>query len=210
MDYMSGQAPTVHPLLDITVDVVQYFSGNNPYDSFKGQAAIPDRVWRANDFRKKEEFLKYLAQKSGAGIIHRFSSDNDVEVKTELEKIIGYPILSNILGRFIKVTDYGEKEYIQENVLGPVEEKRSREILDFREAVQRGIKGDLLTDKDKLSIEREAMRDPNTMPRNFIINLGRRFGSAWTEAYITASTKEEKMAILQELMKKQSKEEEKK
>jgi len=205
IDYMAGQAPTVHPILDITADVVQYVSGNNPYDSFRGQYAIPDRVWRANDFRKTEMFAKYLMQKSGTGIIYRFPSGSDVEVKSNIEKVLGYPILSNILGRFIKITDYGEKEKIERDITTPIDEKRSREILNFREAVQKIVVGEMLDAKDQTAIMTEVMRDPNTLPKNVIINLGRRFGTAWTEAYLTASTKEERMAILKALMEKQSK-----
>ena len=203
IDYMAGQAPTVHPMLDVMVDVVEYYSGNNPYDSFRGQTAIPELTWKAQDFRTTEAFAKYIANKIGVGLVHRFKSDNDVEIRGELEKLINYPILSNILGRFIKVTDYGEKEHIRQDILEPIQRERARELLDFREAIQKSVRGERLTEEDATIIMKEAMRNPDVISRNIIVNFSRRYGSAYLEAWVTASTKEEKMAILKELMQKQ-------
>jgi len=203
VDYMAGQAPNVHPLFDVMFDTISYYSGQNPYDHFRGQQAIPDLIWKAQDIRTNKAFFKYIANKSGAGLIYRFKSDSDVEIKTTLEKIINYPILSNILGRFIKVTDYGEKEHIKQDILQPIQERRAREILDAHEAIQKMVTGEPLTPKDQAAILREEMLGTQVVNRNIIAVLGRRYGSAYSEALLTASTKEEKMAILKELMIKQ-------
>lgn len=203
IDYMAGQAPTVHPMLDVMTDVVSYYSGQNPYDHFRGQQAIPELVFKANDFRTTEAFLKYIVNKLGVGIIHRFKSDSDVEIRTELEKLINYPVLSNILGRFVKVTDYGEKEHIKQDILQPIQEKRAREIIDAHEAIQKMVTGEQLSSKDQVAILREEMLGTQVVNRNIMAILGRRYGTAYSEALLTASTKEEKIAILKEIMEKQ-------
>ena len=204
IDYMAGQAPTVHPMFDVMVDVASYYSGQNPYDHFRGQKAIPELTWKAQDFRTTEAFAKYIANKSGVGLIHRFKSDNDVEIRGELERLINYPILSNVLGRFIKVTDYGEKEHIKQDILEPIQKERAREILDVHEAIQKLVVGEPLTAKDQAAILREEFAGNMVVNKNIIANLGRRHGSAYSEALITAATKEERMAILKELMNKEA------
>ena len=208
-DFMAGQAPNLHPLFGLMVDTVSYFSGNNPYDNFRSQHAIPELVWQADDIRTKEMFVKYLMNNAGSGLIYRFQTTDDLRVKTTLEKVLGYPILSNILGRFIKVTDQGLKEGIKREVLIPIDKTNARRVLDFREAIRKGVTGEPLVDKDVTAIMQQAIRDPDVIPRNLLVQFGRRYGTAYTEMYLTASTKEEKIAIIQYMLKKEQRGKEK-
>lgn len=108
--FMSGQAPNLTPSLGILQDILQYASGQNPYDYYRGRNALPDTVFQAQDWHTRVEFLKYLSNMGGLGIIHRFDTNKITPIKSELEKMLGLPLVDNIVGRFIKISDYGEYE----------------------------------------------------------------------------------------------------
>jgi len=144
MDYMAGQVPGVSPAIDNLTAIVQYASGKNPYDSFYGSYAIPEQVFEAGGARSHKAFMKWLANNSGAGIVYRFKNDNVDAVKGELEEILGYPVASNIIGRFIKVTDRGLKETIEadQQVLKKL---KAQENLAVKDALAKWIRGEDLT-----------------------------------------------------------------
>lgn len=119
-DYMAGQAPTVHPFLMSMGAVIQYASGQNPYDHFRGREAIPELEFAADDSRARIAFAKWISNQVGGGIVYRFGSDKPEQVRTELEKALNIPIAGNIIGRFVKVSDYGIREELRD------EKKRSR------------------------------------------------------------------------------------
>lgn len=202
-DYMAGQAPTVHPLLDIGQDVLTYFSGNNPYDSFRGRYAIPDQVWKAQDWRTAWAFTKFIANKAGIGLVYRFKTENDVEIKGTLERIVGFPFLNNILGRFIKITDYGAKEHIRRDVLGPVQKQRAREILDANTAISKMIAGKAMDQSDWMAIMQEEMKGSQIINRTVMSDIAKRYGTVYSEALMGAGNIQEKIAILQDMAKKE-------
>jgi hypothetical protein len=116
----AGQLPGVSPLPNILNDVADYASGRVPHDNFRNQPAIPQDVYDAREasptarVRAAREFGKYLWNQSGGGIVHRFTTNRVEGVRGELEKLLGRPLASNVLGRFVKVTDQGEREEYRE------------------------------------------------------------------------------------------------
>ncbi len=192
-DYSAGQFPTINPAIDIAADSIQYLSGRNPYDSFRGRYAIPDLTFQVHDERTHTAMLKYLANKSGAGIIHRFNTEDLPGVKTELEKILGYPISSNILGRFLKVSDQGiRKEY--KDVKEDVRTKRARESLDAREVINKMVlgKGEIT----KSDIEALAKKNINSMEFAMIKGLTKRHGDLFLNELLSSESNEEKAAVI--------------
>jgi hypothetical protein len=154
-DYLGGQIPSMTPLIDITSGMYQYAIGNNPYDKFKGRPALPQRFGELSpdDPRKLKEFGKWLSKKSGGNIIYKFPYEDLESNKTFLEKLLGYPILSNSLGRFLKVSDAGYAEDLRK--IG-YEERRMRasDALAFDSAIKKIHKGkfDTLTPAEELVI----------------------------------------------------------
>jgi heme exporter protein D len=184
-------------------DVKSYLSGQNPYDEFRGRYAIPDLVWKAHDLRTHWAFTKYLANQLGISIMYRFRTENDVEIKGWVEKLINFPILSKILGRFIRVSDYGEKEHLRRDILAPVDKQRAREVLDAHEAIAKLVNGQKLSDSDMAAIVREEARGTQVVSRTVMQDIGRKYGSAYTEALLSATSIEQKIAILREIARKQ-------
>jgi len=197
-DYMAGQAPTIHPGIGILIDVVQYCSGKNPYDWFRGRYAIPEDVMEAGGARSHKAFLKYLASQAGANVAYRFKGDGVKEVKGELEQITQFPFLSNIVGRFIKVSDYGIKQDLRKARMDARREN-TRELLDAKDAIAKLINEEPLTDEDINAI----LKKPDILERNLIVGMTRRHGLIYMNEWIRATTDKEKAAVLKVLLEKE-------
>jgi hypothetical protein len=176
LDYMAGQAPTLHPGIDALISSIEYATGRNPYDSFRGKYAIREQVFQAQDERTHKAFLKWLANKSGAGIVYRFRSDDVDRVRTELEEVLNYPFVSNIVGRFIKVSVSGVRHDIRvERQL--IKTKNARKILDAKEALFKWIDGKPLTDEDVVALATK----PDVLQRNLVSGIARKYGNVVAE-----------------------------
>lgn len=208
-DYMAGQAPTLTPSISLAADVLQYLSGKNPYDYFRQRNAVPEQVFEAGGMRSHLAFLRYLANQGGAGVIHRFPTDDVDKAETVVEKILGAPIIGNILGRFIKISNYGKYEELQ-RVVSEVRRKEANKKLDERDAIVANInaadkpgaqeaahlyaemvKGGMLRRKEGTSV----------VPFNRFLDGYQRFAARRTadpfiNALIFARSNEEKTALL--------------
>jgi hypothetical protein len=195
LDYMAGQAPTLNPGVEALFDVVAYATGQNPYDHFRGRLAIPERIHEAGGKRRALAFAKYLANKSGAGIVYKFKYDDVDRVKTELEKVLGWPLANNLLGRFIKVSSYG----ISEQVADEVKLERmlnTREILDAQDVIKKILRGETLAPEDKIAL----VKKPDIIERNLLVGLGRKFGNIWMQEFMKAQTNDEKIIVIKKLI----------
>jgi len=136
--YAAGQAPNLTPGIGALVDLVQYASGHNPYDYFRGKPGIPERVFEAKGKRSHEAMLKYELNQLGAGLVYRFPTGDLQKVKSDLEKVLGAPVVGNVLSRFLMSTNYGESEMIS-NAVAIAKERVANRRLDYREAVVQNI-----------------------------------------------------------------------
>jgi hypothetical protein len=197
-DYMAGQAPTIHPGVDVLIASIQYASGLNPYDSFRGRYAIPEQTFQAGGERSHKAFLKWLANKSGSTIIYRFKYDDIDRITTELEDALAYPFASNIVGRFLKVSDQGIKEEIKE-LKFDVRKSRVREVLDVKDALTKWVNGEELSEKEKSLIE----KNPDLIGRNLMVQMSKRYGYIFIEEFATATSTEEKGAVFRRWIDRQ-------
>ena len=198
-DYMAGQAPTLHPGIVMASAAVQYASGLNPYDHFRGRYVIPEQIFEAGGKRAHEVFVKWLANQSGANVVYRFQYDDVDRIKTELEKVINYPISSNIVGRFIKVSDQGIREDLR-TTKRDIRQANTRELLDAKDALWKWMRGEALSEKD---IEAILMK-PDIIDRNMMVGFARKYGNVYMEEYLSAQSNEEKAAVLDEMLKRKA------
>lgn len=203
-DYMAGQAPTYNPAIEVVLTMLTYASGRNPYNWFTGKYAIPETVFGAQDKRAHIAMAKYIANQMGASIFYRFKHDDVGQVKGQLEKITGWPFMSNIVGRFVKVSDYG---LIQEadRVIKEVKVEEFRERLDARDAMAKLLRGDEpITLEDIEAIQKH----PGIIDRNLMKALARKYGHIYLEMFYRAQTNREKIAVLDKIYEKVSLEKE--
>ena len=208
VDYMAGQVPGVTPGFGVIADVVAYASGLNPYDSFRGRHVLTDLQYQAGGKYAAEQMLYHVANNLGAGIVHRFRGREIDEVIPEMDEVLGFPfgkhiigkfvkvsdepVLSNVVGRFLKVTDYGIREQFQRAARN-VRSQNARNILALRESVAKLVTGDPLEDHDWMALAMKPDLIKDTMLRQFMY----RHGTVFMEAWLGASSKAEKLAILQ-------------
>ncbi len=193
-DFMSGQIPTYNPLLQVVADTGAYMTGHVPYDYFRYRSAYPELVGKAGGTRELKAFAKYMSNKVGGGIVHRFSTDNPHEIEIEIEKWIAIPGLSNILGRWIKVSDYGISEKIRKEVIEPIRAEDAEKTLKARDAIRKMIQGKA---EEVTDAERDAMFEklPDMQDLTVLKLINRRYGNAILDALLTAQGPEEQMRV---------------
>jgi len=184
-DYMAGQAPTLTPTVDAIFDSALYAMGKNPYDAFRGKYALPEQLFKARDIRTHKAFAKYIANQMGASIIYRFKTDDLDRVKTELEEVLQYPILSNIVGRFLKVSDAGERQaYRKEIDFYAMHD--AREILDAKEVIVKMFNDEPITHNDMMKLAKRPM----LLEHNVLVQMARKQGGmVFLEKMLGATTK---------------------
>jgi len=148
LDYTADQMPGLHPGIKIALAAWDYMNGVNPYDRFRDRRAIPEQLFKARTKETHLAMAKWMANQAGASIIYRFKTEEPGKVKTELEKILGYPIVGNIAGRWVKVSDYGKAEIVRE-AREYEEKKRAKEILKLRKIVDKKLAGEKLTPEEE-------------------------------------------------------------
>ena len=133
----------LHPAIHSVMDATEYAQGNNPYDSYKGQPVIPENVFKAGGVDAAAAMWKHIGQTLGGGVLMQFSSDNQSDVLDELEMRLNgqpfvqgaktkaasavlqfgidhqrTPILSNVVRRMVRVSDYGQQQFAKEAIAG--------------------------------------------------------------------------------------------
>lgn len=99
-----GQLPSLAPEIEIMSAVIQYATGKNPYDFFRGRDILTNDERLAGGWYSLKPMLKWVGGKLG---IYGFSIYAQREDAPVWEKVIQW---TPIIQRFIKVTSYGEKE----------------------------------------------------------------------------------------------------
>ena len=140
-DYTAGGLPYsgLHPLIGASVDAIQYASGKNPYDEFRGKYAINELSFEAGGAESLKQFLTYEANQLGASTIYRFKNDEIPKIQTEIEKALRAPFIGSALRRFIRVSDRGLYEKYM-RIAKEVSKTRSQELKKINRSIIQDIK----------------------------------------------------------------------
>ena len=216
MSFTGGQLPTVNPLITALTGASQYLAGQNPYDSFRGRYVIPDAEFAAGGAYAFKPFANWMLQNIGLGtIMSGYVSEQAPETKTWIQKVVETPVLSNIVGRWIKVSDYGKSEKNQQIVKNEEQATAQRQLEERRkldDAVKEYQKGPTNITR-KGAIELQLVKDivgegPYSGTRQAkVTNLRKKFNIAIIKgtadsnitSLIYANTNAEKMALLREI-----------
>lgn len=209
----AGQLPNIAPGITAQVAIMSYLSGRNPYDDFRGRTIIPDAEFKAGVKYSLPIFLNWLVKNQGLSIvIPNYVPKGDV---TTLEKILNLPVLSNIVGRWVKVSDYGKTEKLTE-ISTKVDKETAQRNLDQRKMVNNAVKeytSGELTQERKIQIEKDLVakvigtgqldkkqiEQANALVKKFKIAVIKGSADANTDAIIYATTNAEKVQLLQEI-----------
>ncbi|MBF0285910.1 MAG: hypothetical protein HQL51_15785 [Magnetococcales bacterium] len=193
-DYASGHAPGAAPPISAAIDIAAYLSGKNPYDNYRGQLAVPETAFEAGGWQSHQEMLKFLWNRNGGGILHVFRGEDARGVQSELEQFLNFPIVSNLVGRFLKVTDAGIHEQAM-RVWREVREGEAREILAAREGARNMVEGGSPTPDEAVAMARHA----DAVGRKLQHDLLTRYGDRWIVETMAAKSSAERAAVLQRL-----------
>jgi len=139
-DYTAGQMPGLTPSLGALSDLAQMASGRNVYDPFRSRFLFTDDEMKAGGWQKAKKFIGYEFQELGGGVIWKFyAGEQRPRERTTGQVILDLPILSNVLGRWIKISNYGEVERLRE-VQGEQQGDEARARLAERAAVNQALK----------------------------------------------------------------------
>lgn len=177
--HAGGQLPGLNPMWKIGLAWASYLQGNNPVDTTRGVAVMPDKVFAAGGPATLAEMAKYTWNEMGGSVVYRFKNLNlESAPESEGEKFLAAPGVNNALGRWLKVSDRGLADQ-QHSLAGETQQARAEVQLGVDEilrrltgegswdnllqslksgdqaAMQRAVQAAQLTDAEKM-----LMRDP--------------------------------------------------
>lgn len=225
--YTGGQLPSPSPLLTMIQQTSQFLAGENPYDYFRGREIIPQKEFNAGGKYALKPFLIFQLQQLGGNIVFgSYITEQSPETKTWYQKVLEAPILSNIIGRWIRVTNYGQ----QEKNRSVVDEQRQQAAIEglqedylVQEYVDRynaeGVKSSTLRTKilnelieesigknrSAVSLTSEEKSTVTSLRRKFNLAILRGSNDPNIQSLLKAQTNKEKAAILKEISKDMNK-----
>lgn len=221
--YTGGQLPSISPTIQSFSATLQFASGQNPYDWFRGRNVISDTTFQAGGLPAAKSFLGWQFQQLGGGVFYKFYNEPTVPKEQSLaEKAFNLPVLGNIIGRFVRVTDYGKTEKLKAIEKRVGQEKAQETVMErdlinkyVKEAQQKNIKFNTSSIENALVRERYDGRpttkadveDAKRLVRKFRISLKRGGADANTIALIDANSNQAKAEILKSIREGMSKEE---
>ncbi len=113
--------------------------GQNPYDSFRGKPAINDDKFKAGE--GASELAKQSAANLTGGIVYRYRPNLPGDSPTETEKFLRLPVVGNVLGRWVRVSNAGLTEET-DRTLAPVIEHQAQMRLVADEMARKTIAGE--------------------------------------------------------------------
>lgn len=217
LSYAGGQAPSVSPSITAIYNVSSFVSGQNPYDFFRARPVLTDEQMLAGGWEKTKPFLSYMFESLGGSLFVKLYYNETVPKNPSLsERIVSLPVASNVAGRFVKVSDYGEKEKIREITTEVRSENAKENIKNRRKIFDYVQKSEGLNPQEVNLLKREMIKEmfdgemPKTKEdREKAQRFEKRFDTlkirgsadARIDSLITAQSNEEKVALLIEYSK---------
>lgn len=136
----AGQIPSEAPILSMLSATTQYLSGQNPYDVFRARNILSDDEYKAGGLAAAKPFAGWLFNEAGGSVFYKFYDQGNVPVEeTGAQRFLKLPIINNTIGRFIRITDYGQKERLKD-ILGQQQSQDARERIKENEKLRENVR----------------------------------------------------------------------
>jgi len=173
-------------------------TGNAPHDTWRGESAISQKHWEAGGYDAAKEIGKWASNELGGGIVYRFSREQTESIESGdygfLERLIGYPILQNALGRFIKITDYGVTEKLTAGA-DDIRSQRASDRLKIERELRQSIQDpDFVISDETIDLIGKYGRSMKKTAKGMIIDT---YGRPVLRSLENARSNEERKAILE-------------
>lgn len=213
--YTGGQLPSISPAIESISATAQFLSGENPYDFFRGRPALSETTHKAGGLPATKAFLGWQFQQLGGGIFYRFYHEPSAKREEgAVEKFFNAPVIGNVLGRFVRVSDFGEVEQLR-NIEDKVEKEKAKESLKDKALINKYIdqareenirfstaelENALVTEKfDGFPNTKEDIADAKSLVKKFQLTLRRGNADPNVSALVTASSNDVKLEILKKI-----------
>ncbi len=218
--FTAGNVPSVAPTVKVGVALADYLSGQNPYDTFRNRNILTDDQYKAGGKYALKPFLGWVFNELGGAVFYRFTNSSSVpKDQSSAEKMFNLPVVGNIIGRFVKVSDYGTTEKLNK-IKASVQQEQSARRIDENAVVNKyieeakGVNAKMRMNQIKKEMINEVFGgepktpDEITRAKNLVAKwqIGIQKGSASPElgALISAQSNEEKIMLIQEIKKRLS------
>jgi len=189
--------PSVSPVITTAWQMSQFANDINPYDFFRNKNVINEQVWEAGGVEKNKAMLGHISNNLGGSILYRVKTDQLDLVKTELEEVLGLPLVGdNILGRFIKVSNAGSVQSYRDET-DDLKQKSARENLVVNKAISK-MQQNPNYKLNNEEIEALATKELS-LDSKYLRILVKNFGTPIADALLNASSVEERVVILKKV-----------
>ena len=198
LSFAGGQLPGENPVLQTARAWFTFkVTGQNPYDPFRGRNILRDDVFEAG--QGDAALAKWSANQLGAGLVVRFSDDSLYDPpKTAVEKILNAPVVSNLIGRWVKVSNRGYFERAQ--AAGePVRQERAELRLIALDLLHKLDAGETFTEDEKRLLQTKPYLVEYLSGK--LPAVMKRRSSPEARALLNAQSKAERAKVIEELQK---------
>ena len=137
-EYGAGQLPGLNSLAKVAMGWgTLLLAGKNPPDPLRGKDVIEPDVFEAGGLPVAQAMGKWTWNELGGGIVHRFRDPQLTDAPQEnVEKFLQTPVVSNFLGRWVKVSSRGIDDQ-DRKLAEPVRQQRAQARVAVREMIRK-------------------------------------------------------------------------
>lgn len=148
ISYAGGELPGVNPILKTASAWFEFmFLGQNPYDSFQARNILTKDEHEAG--RGWAPMAKWTYNNLSANLFGRFGHESTIDPDpTELESILRAPVVSNLAGRWLRISNRGWFEE-DDAVTSEIREERALLRLVGQEVIAKIQAGEPFSQKEK-------------------------------------------------------------
>ena len=191
VNYQGQDLPGQNPWIASTSEIYDYYvKGINPYDDFTGRPALDQT--RVDAEQAGGELAKRTISNVTGGIAYRYRPERPGEKFTTMEEFLKAPVVSNLLGRWLRVSNRGLDELYRQSTEGDVRDQARLQLVG-EEMIARTLKG------EPWAQEHLALVGTSEYLANYINDAGPRLAmqadSPYLRALTQAKTNAEKLSI---------------
>lgn len=193
-DYTAQQLPSMNPAIELISSTWTYlFGGRPPYDELRGRYVVPENIY-GNNWESHKRMAQWLWNQAGLSMIHKWQPEEFAPGTLAIEKAGRTPVVSDIVSRFVKVSDYGLSEKLKQ-ATKEVDTKRQNELIMERSIAEKQARGKELSPDENayLQTNPESLKSKQKQMKGLV------GADAYQRAFMFAKTSDEKTAIIKKV-----------
>ena len=132
LDFGEEQLPNLTPMIKLPIDWLQYLTGHNPYDPFRGRYIIDETTYSAGGKYAFKRMAMWTTNSLGLTKFATYDRSKNTTTQTFMQ-------IAPVFSTLIKITDYGKQEKLREEA-EKVKKEESRQILEDRKIIEKYVK----------------------------------------------------------------------